>query len=299
MATELYWFYDVLALGTILIAVYCGGKRGFMRSVVLIALIVASLIASWFISNIGAPVIYDGLLHKKIIASLDDASGKTDPLDVVAETVAGGGYGVEMTDPEIEGVIGLGGDFFANIASEIKNNGSGDDEEDIRSGVEARVTDSMLTALLGDVVSPATLKEVLAQVEGAENSIRETVDVFLHGNRAETATAVEERLVAPAVKMILRGIIWVVSMFILTILSRFVAGLFENVNEIPIIGPVNVFAGSALGFLEGAVILYLISQVVRFIIYLTGDTLMFLNTSAVSETYLFRYFYNFDITSLF
>lgn len=299
MANELYWFYDALAAGVILIAVYFGARRGFMRSVVLIALIVVSIIASWFISNIGAPVIYDRLLHKKIIAMLDDSSGKTDPLEIVSEAVSDGDYGVEMTDPEIEGVIGLGGDFFSNIASEIKNNGSGDSHDDIMTGIESSVTDKMLTALLGDAVSPATLEEVLTEVSDAESNIRSVVDVFLNGNRADTATAVEQMLVAPAVKMLLRGIIWVLSMFILIVVAKYIAGLFERVNEIPIIGSVNVLAGAALGLIEGAVILYLISQVVRFIIYLTGDSLMFLNSTTVAQTYVFKYIYSFDITSLF
>ena len=299
MANELYWFYDALAAGVILIAVYFGARRGFMRSVVLIALIVVSIIASWFISNIGAPVIYDRLLHKKIIAMLDDSSGKTDPLEIVSEAVSDGDYGVEMTDPEIEGVIGLGGDFFSNIASEIKNNGSGDSHDDIMTGIESSVTDKMLTALLGDAVSPATLEEVLTEVADAESNIRSVVDVFLNGNRADTATAVEQMLVAPTVKMLLRGIIWVLSMFILIVVAKYIAGLFERVNEIPIIGSVNVLAGAALGLIEGAVTLYLISQVVRFIIYLTGDSLMFLNSTTVAQTYVFKYIYSFDITSLF
>lgn len=298
MAHELFWFYDVAALGIILITIYCGGKRGFMRSAVLVILMAVSFAASRMISTVGAPVIYEKFLQPRIIAALNEASEKTDPLSVVSGAVSGGGYGVEMTDPEIKGVIGLDGDFFSNIASEIKNNGASDSADDIRTGMESTVTDRMLTYLIGDVVSPETLKEVLAQVSGAENGLRTAVDVFLRGNRPETADAVEKMVVAPAVKSLLEEIIWAVSMIILTIASRFIANAFESVNKIPIIGPVNILAGGILGFAEGALIVFLIAQVVRFVLYLTGDSLMFLNNATVDKTYIFKFMMNPSISAI-
>ena len=298
MASNLFWFYDVFAIGVVLIALYCGAKRGLMRSVVLIALMIASVVLSWMISTVGAPVIYENFIQERVLTSLQEASAKTDPLSVVSSAVKTGGYGVEMTDTEIEGVITQTGDFFANIASEIKSNGASETEASIGNGVEDTVTESMLKALVGDVVSPNTLREILESVSGAENSLRNTVDVFLNGNRTETAAAVESKLVAPVVKLILKGIIWVAAMIILLILSKTVANAFKAVNKVPIIGPVNSLLGGALGFAEGVLVIYVIAQLVRLVCYMTANSLMFLNANTVSNTYIFKYFVYFDVMTV-
>lgn len=298
MATKLWWFYDALIIGIALISLYVGAKRGLMRSVVLVVMTVISFGISWLGCEVASPVIYERFLKEPISAALEDASSKTDPISVVTSSISSGGYGVEMTGDEIRGVISKTGDFFKNIAGEIKNNGANESEETIGEGMEESVTETMLNALIGDVVSPAVLEEILESVSGAENSIRSAVDVFLGGDRHATADVMESVVIAPAVKLILKGIIWSLLMIILLFISRFVARAFQRVNRIPIIGPVNVILGGALGLLESAVFIYVIAQLVRLVCYLTSNSLMFMNTETVQQTYLFKYLFYYDIMTL-
>ncbi len=298
MAANLFWFYDALVLGIALICTYVGGKRGLMRSVVLAALVVASMALSWLGSQVAAPIIYDSFIKEPVSTALSEASDKTDPINIVSDAVSGGNYGVEMTDDEIKALRTRTGDFFANIASELKNNGASEDEQLIGSGMETSVTEGMMNALVGDVVSPAVLDEILKNVSGAENSIKQVVSVFLQGSRPATASAMETIVIAPAIKAVLKGIIWIVLTFILMLISRIVADMFEGLNKIPIIGPVNIILGGLLGLAEAAVICYLIAQLVRIICYFTSDSLMFLNSSTANMTYVFRYLFNFDISSV-
>ena len=102
-----------------------------------------------------------------------------------------------------------------------------------------------------------------------------------------------------AMKAVLRSVIWFVSMFIFMLLSRTLANLFKKLNNVPIIGPINSTLGAVLGLAEGIVVIYLIAQAVNGICLLTSDSLMFLNSQTVGKTYLFRYFSEFDIISLF
>lgn len=298
MASNLFWFYDVLIIGIALIYLYVGKNRGLMRSVVLVALTVVSVGVSWLACQIAAPIVYDSFFKEPILNALIDSSQKTDPVAVVSGAVSSGGYGVEMTNPEVEDVITKGGDFFQNIAGEIKNNGASESETSIESGMEESVTESMLKALVGDVVSPSVLTEILGSVSDAENSVKNVVSIFLNGDRSATAAAVESKIVAPAVKAIIRGIIWIVVMFVLLFLSRFIANLFKSINKVPIIGPINSILGAVLGLAEGLVVIYLISQVVRMICYFTSNSLMFLNVETVRETYLFKYLFYFDVMTL-
>ena len=158
MASHLFWFYDALVIGIALIYLYVGSKRGFMRSAVLVVLTVVSIALSWLISEVATPVIYENLIKSPVSAALSESSEKTDPVSVVTKAVSGGGYGVEMTDTEVSGVLQRAGDFFKNIAGEIKGNGAGESEEAIAGVMEESVTNSMLTALIGDVVSPSAFR---------------------------------------------------------------------------------------------------------------------------------------------
>lgn len=298
MASNLYWFYDVLIIGIALIFLYVGAKRGLMRSVVLVILTAASIALSWLCCTVLSPVIYDNVLKRPIMNALSDASSKTSPLNVVSQAVSDGGYGVEISAPEVEGIISRSGNFFENIAGEIVSNGASESSEAIESGMESSVTDGMLRALVGDVVAPETLQEILESVRGAENNLRSAVNVFLEGDRQKTADAVESSVVAPTVKLVLKGLIWIAAMFILMLVSRAVSGAFEKLNKIPVIGPVNSLLGAALGLAEGVVVIYLIAQTVRFICYFTSNSLMFLNTETVLNTYIFKYLFFFDIMTL-
>lgn len=301
MAQQLHWFYDAFVLGIALITMYCGYKRGFMRSVVLIVLMAASVVVSWFISTVGAPALYEKAIQPPIMSALNNASEKTNPLNVVSSAVINGNYGVEMTDPELEGIItnSESDKVFDNIAEELKQNGSGAPADEISSGVEGSVTEGMLRAIVGDVVSPETLTEILNQITDAEADLRRTVNTFLRGDKYATAEAVEDLLIAPVVKTLLKGIIWVVSMMILTVIVKFISNAFVSLNKLPVIGPINAVAGALFGLCEGIVIIYVAAQAVKLVCCLTSDSLMFLNTQTAQSTIVFKYFFDFDFISFF
>lgn len=295
MASNLFWFYDAFVLGLGLIYLYVGAKRGFMRSVVLVILTVASIVLSWFASTVFAPVVYESVIKDHIMEGVSDRLDKKEPSKTVTDAVNSGGYGVEMTGDEVGGILALGGDFFKNIASELKANGAGDSNESIENRIESSVTEDVITIIVGDKVSPSVLKEILSTVSDAENSLRTVVDTFVGGNRADTAAAIESEIIAPAVIMVLKGIIWIIAMFVLMAISRSIANAFKGLNKVPVIGPVNSLFGAALGLAEGIVAIYISSQIVKLVCYLTSNSLMFLNSETVARTRVFREFYNFII----
>lgn len=295
MASELFWYYDICVLGLGLIFLYVGAKRGFMRSVVLVILTVISIMLSWLVSTVFAPVIYENVIKDSVMEGIGTRLGEKEPSKTISETVNSGGYGVEMTGDEVGGIISKGGDFFKNIAAELKSNGAGDSSEDIAENIESGVTENVITIIVGDKVSPSVLREILSAVSDAEASLRTVVNAFVGGNRSNTAAVIESEIVAPAVITILKGIIWIIAMFILMAISRTIAAAFKGLNKVPIIGPVNSLLGAALGLAEGAVVIYIFSQIVKLVCYLTSNSLMFLNSETVAQTRIFKEFYNFII----
>lgn len=70
MGTEFFWFYDLIVVAVVLVCIYAGGKKGFMRMVIsmigylasiVISIIAANAIASWLYTSYIGPSITSGI----------------------------------------------------------------------------------------------------------------------------------------------------------------------------------------------------------------------------------------------
>lgn len=296
MASDLFWFYDVLALGILLITLYMGAKRGLMKSVVLIVLTVLSIVISWFGAEIASPIIYDELIKEHVVSGLAQSSESTDPVRVTSEAISEGDYGVEISDSDIEGIIESDGNFFSRLTDELKKNGAVESSDEIQDEVKGAVSEKMLVSLLGDFVQPSTIADILESFRGTTDGISDVLSIFISGNKEATATATEEMIIAPVIKGILKVIVFILLLLILKLIIGPISDLFKSVNKIPVIGPVNALLGGALGAVEGAILIYIIALIVRMAIYFTEGSLMFINMDTIENTYVFKWFYDIDLT---
>lgn len=296
MASNLYWFYDALVVGILLISLYVGAKRGLMRSVVLILLTVLSIVISWVGAEIASPIIYDKLIKERIVGGLAESSESFDPVKAASEAISQGDYGVEISDADIEGIMASGEDFFSVLTDELKKNGASENSSEIQDEVEGAVAEKMLVSLFGDFVSPSTIAEILESFRGTTDGINQVLSVFISGDKEETAAATEEMIIAPVIKSVLKVIIFILLLLIFKLIIGPLSELFKGINKVPVLGPVNVLLGGALGVAEGAILVYVIALAVRMVVYFTEGSLMFLNLDTVEKTQIFKLFYNMDLT---
>jgi hypothetical protein len=73
-------------------------------------------------------------------------------------------------------------------------------------------------------------------------------------------------------------------------LRRF-ARLFTGVNNIPVIGNVNVFLGGVIGVGQAVVFLFIGALVIALAITLTNDSIPWLNREVMDDTFIWRPFY--------
>lgn len=296
---NLYWFYDIFAVGIIIIFLCIGYKRGFLRNAVYIALVVASFFLSWFAAEVMGPMIYDSFIKEKVIQTFEKSAENKRPEQIVSQAVANGGYGVEISEDEVGGMLDSS-DFFSDLAHELRKNGSPDSATAIENGVRSSVTPVILETLLGDFASSHYIRNALDTVGVAANKAAEVVEAFISGTRDEVAVVAERNLVAPAVKWLLKAFIFIIIMFILRSIISAVADAFKLANKVPVVGTLNSLLGAVIGLVEGAVFLLVFSLVVRAVINLTGNSLIFFNTETVAASRLFSWIYSFDfLTFLF
>lgn len=296
MASDLYWFYDILIIGILLVTIYLGAKRGLMKSVVLVVLTVLSIVVSWIGAQIASPIVYDKVIKDPLMEALYSSSDSANPTEITSEVIKAGDYGVEISDDDLTDIADSDSDFFSALASEIKKNGASDSTSNIQDDIESGVTEKMLTSLLGGWVEPSTLTEVLESLSGTTQSIGDTVSVFIKGDKESTAVMFEETVLAPVIKGLLRILFFVFLLLICKLLVGPISELFKGINKIPVIGPVNILLGGVLGLVEGMVIVYAVSLAIKLAVYLTDGSLMFINSETIDRTQIFNLIYNLDLT---
>ena len=235
---NLYWFYDVCVIGILIIAVYCGAKKGLMKSVVMTVLIVASFAVSWFAAEAVGPFVYDRFVKDKIVNAFMESADNKDPAGIVSSAISAGDYGVDMSPDDVNAIIESKPDFFSELASSMRKNGSPENEDVIRDSVESSVTPMILDVLLDDIVSSDYIRQALDTVGEATGKVGKVVSAFISGSREEVANAAEQNLIAPVLIWLFKAIVFVVLMLVLRLIIGPVSNAFKAVNKIPIVGPV-------------------------------------------------------------
>lgn len=108
------------------------------------------------------------------------------------------------------------------------------------------------------------------------------------------AHRITDDIIRPILLVPMRTLIFVIIFVIIIIIVNLIARLFRTVNHIPVIGGINKFFGAAAGFVQGAIVIFLVCIFVQFTVSLTDNEIIFLNTMTIDETYLFKHIYYFD-----
>ena len=155
------------------------------------------------------------------------------------------------------------------------NNKLGDSIETGREAI-ARLTDSL----------PEMLKQYI-QVPGIS-----LADIPASMNASEIIEQiVEEALREPVITLLQNLLFMLIFSVVLFFLRRF-SYLFNSIYKIPVIGPVNTLLGGIAGVLQGVVIMFICALIANLVVFLTGNTLFWLNNSIFDSTFIWRIFIN-------
>ena len=297
MAENLFWFYDVFTVGILLIFLYQNSKKGFVRSVVYTVLIIASFLISWFAAEVLSPFIYDSCIKEAIVSKFEENADQTDKAHLIAQAISSGNYGVEMTEAEISDILQNDPDFFDSLISRMRENGAQDNASVIESGVKESVAEQVLNNMFRDTPISGYVSSAASTLTDITEKLENVVQTFVSGTTADTARAVEENFVAPVIKWLLKALIFIVLIFILRFVINPVSNAFKFVNKVPVVGPINAVLGALFGLVEGLIFMYVTAILVKAVVSLTGDSLIFLNSETIEQSKLFVLLYNFDVLS--
>ncbi len=111
---------------------------------------------------------------------------------------------------------------------------------------------------------------------------------------AQAAAELVDRVFAEPCVMLISSILFILIFSAAMYVVRRLARSLRCVNRIPLIGPVNAVLGGAVGALEGVLTVYLCVLVLSLMMAISGDGLPFISRETVEDTWLLRYFFQYD-----
>ena len=140
---------------------------------------------------------------------------------------------------------------------------------------------------LGETISPSlrTLGDDLG--DGSRDAVYNFVVSMITISDGSIGDRVMTDIVEPTVMIPLKALVFCIIFAIVVALLSIIANASKVINKIPIVSGVNEFFGGVLGFLEAAVTLIIVCVLLRFLISVCGDSLVFLNENTIDKIYLF------------
>lgn len=151
---------------------------------------------------------------------------------------------------------------------------------------------------VGDKISevmPIALGNFSEQLSSGGNEAMYEIILSITDATAEShASAILTDIIDPIVRVPIRIIIFVIIFAVVMLILSLIANASKIINHIPVISSVNEALGGLLGLIKAAIIVLLVCIGVQFLISVTNNELVFLNTYTVDRTILFKHIYNFD-----
>lgn len=131
---------------------------------------------------------------------------------------------------------------------------------------------------------------------GSGGSVLEKIAITIidAADTGNLAHQIADNMIRPTLLVPIRALIFVIIFVIIAVAINLLSKLFKKVNDIPVIGGINKLFGAAAGFVQGAIVIFLVCIFVQVIISLTGNEIIFMNIMTIDKTYIFKHIYYFD-----
>ena len=151
---------------------------------------------------------------------------------------------------------------------------------------------------LADTVSPSLRSLGSSLSSGSTDAVYSFMVSILTVADQTFGDRIMDDIITPTVMIPLRAIMFCILFALVMLILGLIANATKVINKIPVVSSVNGVLGALLGLVEGLVIIFLLCIIIKLLISLCGDSLVFLNRNTIDRTYLFRHLYSFDPLAL-
>ncbi len=151
---------------------------------------------------------------------------------------------------------------------------------------------SSVNAVLGTV--PNWLQGFFVDFFGGQQGVRNEVGSLMSNSVDSMSVSVTDGMLYPIIYTVLQAVCFILLFFAIMIVVRGLSKILKSVKHIPLLGPVNSLLGGILGLLQGVLMIVVLVLALNLFNGVTANSVSYLNEEAINETYIFRYFYDWN-----
>lgn len=297
MGSSFWWFYDAIIITLIFGFIYRNAKKGFVKSVMLIATYAIAVSLSLPISSLISNKIYDRHIRDKSIEAVEATVTNFRIEREIKNIIDQSNFGVEISEQEINEILSSTSDLTVDeqIMGLIRAKaGQGITRDNgFKDSLENNIS-NRITSRLGDEIPSFVARSVAETTTKNKELFSDTVKV-LASSPSESANFIEENYLKPITMNVIRIIVFLVLFVALSlVLSIFLARLDRGIVSAGI-GRFDGLLGGVIGFVEAMIFIILVVFLVNLLITISDGTLVFFNNETIEKTKVFKLFYNLKI----
>ncbi len=293
MGEKFAWFFDIALIGVLLICIYNAGKKGFVKSIILLIGYVVSMVGGFLITSALSPIVYEKFVQSRVEKAVEK---KIDNIDIRSEIKSAfktQNINVTISDDEIQALIEKDGDLAKNFADFAKQKDPTLPDSSLESNFNNVFSKNVVLDSIKDKVPDSVYNEVKKYLDNSKNSINNIIKALNNPSKEEGAKELTAIVVEPFVLMIIKIIVFIIAFSLLMFIVRLVSTILsKSLNMVPLVGPLNTFLGGALGFAQGAIIIIVAVLIIKLLVSLTNNQILVFNTPTIEETYIFKHVYD-------
>lgn len=266
---------DIIAAVIVICGVINGTRKGFLRTVLTLAVYLLAVIGAAVVSDILSVQVYDQYCKEAIISAAETAITNTE--DKLKNSIS------EAVGDEISAET-------EKIASEISGQDLTDPEKsDKLNSVLESVFDSFRYEL--DDSMPVKVSDDMEYDDMKTDLFR----FITEGDTRAAAEYIEETTVRNIVIRVIDYVLWIMSFTVISIVGKGIVRAVLTVRKIELVKSTDMILGGVLGLLKSLLLLSALTIIIKLIIDITGG-IGALSEEAVQNTMFFKFIYNiFDI----
>lgn len=293
MGEKFALFFDIILIAVLVLFIYNGAKKGFVKTVLVIIGYFVALLGGLVVSNILSPGIYDAFVRNKAEKVVEENIDNINIKSQIKASIKEQNIGIDITDEEISVIIDKGGDFAKNFSEYAKSKGSQLSDSTLESKFNNVFTKNTVLKSIKDKIPENLYSEVEKYLNNSKTSISDVITALNNPSKEEGAKELTELVVKPFAIKVIKIIIFIITFILLMFVVKFLSSVITKTFKlVPLVGPLNTFLGGLLGFIQGAIIVFITALIIKVLISLTNNEIMLFNTPTIEETYIFKYIYN-------
>ncbi|NLP26666.1 MAG: CvpA family protein [Clostridiales bacterium] len=297
MGSSFWWFYDAIIITLIFGLIYRNAKKGFVKSIMLIATYAIAVSLSLPISSLISNKIYDRHIREKSIEAVESTVTNFRIEREIKNIIDQSNFGVEISEQEINEILSSTSDLTADeqIMGLIRAKaGQGITRDNgFKDSLENNIS-NRITSRLGDEIPSFVARSVAETTTKNKELFSDTVKV-LASSPSESANFIEANYLKPVTVNVIRIVVFLILFTICSVVLSIVLVRLDKIATSAGVSKYDGLLGGIIGFVEAMIFIILVVFLVKLLITISDGTLVFFNNDTIERTKIFRLFYNLKI----